>query len=50
MNGNEVWYNPAEGNDFFEKNEQGKKVANMKYWEAADRTLDKRVEAVNMLA
>lgn len=50
MNGNEVWYNPAEGNDFTEKNEQGKKVLNMKYWEAADRTLDKRIEANNSLA
>ena len=50
MNGNEVWFNPAEGNEMVEKNEQGKKVANMKYWEAADRTLDKRIEAIDSLA
>lgn len=50
MNGNEVWFNPAEGNEFLEKNEQGKKVENKKYWEVADRTMDKRIKALNTLA
>jgi len=50
VNGNEIWFNPAEGNEMVEKNEKGKKVANMKYWDAADRTLDKRIAAVNTLA
>jgi len=49
VNGNEIWYNPAESNEMAEKNEKGVKVANMKFWDAAGRALDKRIAAINTL-
>jgi len=49
VNGEEVWYNPAEGNEMTKK-ENGKTVANMGFWDATTRTLDKRIKAVHTLA